>query len=65
MGKNIYFTEKEIEVLRSTSGEWCDMMSDGDDDSCNEVKIRLDSGLGSALKKLYKGLNGEKFYKGY
>lgn len=65
MGRNIYFTEKEIASLRDTSTEWCSMMCDGDEESRNCTQERLDNGLGSALKKLYKGLNGERIYKDY
>lgn len=65
MSRNIYFTDKEIESLRATSSEWCDIMSSGDEESNNSVEERLNDGLGSALKKLYKGLNGERVYKNY
>lgn len=64
-GRNIYLTEKEQSALRATASEWCDMMSMGDKESCDCVEERLNDGLGSALKKLYKGLNGERIYKGY
>jgi len=63
MSRNIYLTEKEIEALISTSSEWCDMMSSGDDISF--VDDKLNDGLGFALKKLYKGKNGEQIYKNY
>lgn len=65
MGRNIYFTDKEMEALRDSATEWCSMMGEGDEDSCNAVDERMDNGLGSALKKLYKGLNGERAYKIY
>ena len=63
MGRSIYLTDKEISALRDTSSEWCDMMSSGDD--VTPVDERLKNGLGSALKKLHKGTNGEKIYKEY
>jgi hypothetical protein len=65
MGRNIYLTEKEIKALRDTSGEWCEIMRGGDEDACESVDNRLKNGLGSSLKKLYKGLNGERIYKDY
>lgn len=65
MARNIYFTDKELKALRDTCSEWCEIMSYGDSKSVEEVEERLDDGLGSALRKLYKGLNGERIYKDY
>lgn len=65
MGRTIYFTEKELHALRDTSSEWLDMMGDGDEESIKCVEDRLDEGLGSALFKLFKGLNGERIYREY
>jgi len=62
-GRSIYFTEEEIEALTDTSTEWCSMMGDADD--VTPVQNRLDNGLGSALKKLYKGKNGARAYTKY
>ena len=64
-GRNIYLTEKEQSALRNTASEWCDIMMNGDKESCDCAEARLNDGLGSALKKLYKGLNGERIYKNY
>lgn len=64
MGRNIYFTNKEICALRDTSGEWTEMMQSGDKNSKACVEERLDNGLGSALRKLYKG-SGCEAYKDY
>ncbi len=63
MGRNIYLTDKEQDALRDSASEWCGMMADGDLESIELVEERLNSGLGSALKKLYKGLEGEKIYE--
>lgn len=63
MGKTIYLTSSELSALRSTASEWCEMMGDGDDIA--PVEDRLNAGLGSALKKLYKGTAGEAVYKKY
>lgn len=65
MGRNIYLSEKEILALIETSGEWVDMMMDGDVPAQKCVNDRLNNGLGRALKKLYKGCNGERIYKDY
>lgn len=64
-GRNIYLTEKEQKALRDSASEWCEIMGNGDSESCDCVEERLNNGLGSALKKLYKGLNGERIYKNY
>ncbi len=65
MGRSIYLTEKEIIALIDTSGEWIQMMMNGDIPTQQEVEDRLNNGLGRALKKLYKGTNGERIYKDY
>ena len=65
MGRGIYLTDKELSALRDSSSEWCEIMSTGNSDSDKAVEDRLENGLGSALKKLYKGLNGERAYKDY
>ena len=41
------------------------MMMDGDIPAQQEADDRLNNGLGRALKKLYKGRNGERIYKDY
>ncbi len=61
----VYLTDKELLALIHSAEEWCSMMSDGDEESCNEAQERLDTGLGSALYKLYRGRNGQKVYKEY
>lgn len=65
MGRNIYLTEKEMAALRAASGEWCEMMMDGDEEACAAVDERLEDGLGSALRKLYKGRKGYTIYADY
>ena len=63
-GKNIYLAGKEIIQLRNaceTYIQWCN-----DDDWCSEVvKDDLYNGLGSALRKLFKGTIKEKKYAKY
>lgn len=66
MGRNIYLTNKEIQALRSSAAEWCDMIGEGEDETClDALNERLENGLGSALRKLYKGCNGESVYRKY
>lgn len=65
MGRSIYLTEKEIFALIDTSTEWVDMMMNGNIPAMQEADDRLNNGLGRALKKLYKGRNGERIYKDY
>lgn len=65
MGRSIYLTDKEIQAIRSTATEWCSMISDGDDKSRLCVEKRLNEGLGSSLKKLYKDTIGERIYQNY
>lgn len=65
MGANIYFSDKELAAMRESCSEWCDIMNDGDKESCECANDRLKDGLGSALKKLYKGRFGEDVYKDY
>lgn len=65
MGRTIYFSDKEILALQSTAREWCEMMGEGDEEAVRCVDTRLNDGLGSALKKLYKNLNGYRIYKDY
>lgn len=64
MGRSIYFTDKELAALRSSASEWCEIMAEGEQ-TIDHAQDRLDNGLGSALKKLYKGCNGERAYKDY
>lgn len=64
-GRNIYLTEKEQKALRNICSEWCDIMNSGNKEACDCVEESLNNGLGSALRKLYKGLNGERLYKDY
>lgn len=41
------------------------MMGDGNEESALCVEDSLKEGLGSALKKLYKGTKGERIYSEY
>lgn len=63
-GRTIYLTNDEILALTAICSEWESMMSEGEE-TAHLVDERLDEGLGSALKKLYKGREGQKAYKEY
>ena len=70
MGRNIYLTDKEINALRNVCIEWIDTMENKsyqceDEEYMDDLKEKLDNGLGSALRKLYKGTKGELLYKDY
>lgn len=64
MGRNIYFSEIEILALISICEEWQSIMGEGID-TVDRVDDMLTDGLGSALKKLYKGKVGEELYGMY
>lgn len=40
-------------------------MNSGDEEFFNIVEEKLNNGFGSALRKLYKGENGERIYRDY
>ena len=63
-GKAIYLTNNEILALTATCSEWESMMSEGEE-TAHLVDERLDEGLGSAMKKLYNGREGQKIYENY
>lgn len=63
-GKHIYFTQKELSALIDSCEEWNQIMREGEE-TCETVEERMNNGLGSALRKLYRGRNGEKVYSGY
>ena len=65
MGRTIYLSEKEIAALRNTAGEWREIMGTGDKESNKCVEERMRNGLGSALRKLYKGCRMEQVYEEY
>lgn len=62
MGRSVYLTEKEEQALIDTCTEWEGMMSDGAEGT--PITERLNEGLGSAMKKLYRYRNC-RAYDGY
>lgn len=66
LGRSIYFSNKEIEALRNAVDGYIGKIEDaGTKGSMKLLNKELESGLGSALKKLYKGTNGEDIWKDY
>lgn len=63
-GKAIYLTNNEILALTATCSEWESIMNEGEE-TAHLVDERLDEGLGSAMKKLYRGREGQKIYNTY
>lgn len=61
MGRNVYLSDLEMCALRNAAEEWCEIMASGNLEASQCVDERLKNGLGAALKKLYKGLNGEAY----
>jgi len=64
MGRTIYFTDKEIEMLIQYVSEAEGILGEAED-TCEQTEIDLKNGLGSAMYKLYKGGNGERIYSKY
>ena len=64
MGRNIYFTDKEVQMVRNYVCEAMDILGEGTETSV-QVDEDMENGLGSALWKLYKGCNGEVNYSKY
>ena len=60
----ISLTEREIELVLSACGQYIELMENGED--THEYTIyELKTGLGSALRKISKGRNGQRVYAGY
>ena len=57
-------TEREIELVVSACNQYIELMEDGED-THDYTLYELETGLGSALRKLYKGKNGEQVFGKY
>ena len=64
MGRNIYFTDKELQQIRNYVFEAVDILGEASE-TYEQVNKDMEDGLGSALRKLYKGCNGESKYLKY
>ena len=58
MGRSIYLTDLEIEKLIDYTGEAVNILGEADA-TAEQTEIDMENGLGSAMRKLYKGRNGE------
>ena len=64
MGRNIYFTDRELSMVRNYVFEATDILGNASD-TAEQVDEDMENGLGSALRKLYKGCIGESKYEKY
>ena len=64
MGRNIYFTDRELSMVRDYVFEATDILGNASD-TAEQVDEDMENGLGSSLRKLYKGCIGESKYAKY
>lgn len=64
MGRSIYFTDRELEMIIDYTNQAIEILSEGIETAAS-VDEDMENGLGSALRKLYKGRNGEVIYAKY
>lgn len=60
----ISLTEREIQLVLSACGQYIEIMSGGEDTHAYTL-YELETGLGSAMRKISKGRNGQKVYEKY
>ena len=66
MGRNIYFTNQEIQQILTYLEEVISILGEAEEeDTWERTEKDMKNGLGSALRKLYKGRYGEKNYAKY
>lgn len=64
MGRSIYFTDKELKQIRDYALEAIEILGEAES-AWEQTEKDLDDGLGSAMRKLYKGYNGEARFAKY
>ena len=64
MGRSIYFTDRELQQIRNYVFEAVEILGEASE-TYKQVDEDMENGLGSALRKLYKGCNGEPKYAKY
>lgn len=64
MGRNIYFTEQEILMLINYASGYAELLGESEEVR-EQTEIDMNNGLGSALRKLYKGKKCECVYAKY
>ena len=64
MGRSIYFTDQEIEKLIDYTTNSVEVLGEAE---CTHEQTDedMENGLGSAIRKLYKGRNCERIYAKY
>ncbi len=60
----ISLTEREIQLVLSACAQYIEIMGEGEETHDYTV-YELETGLGSALRKISKGRNGQKVYGKY
>lgn len=63
-GRSIYFSEQEICMIINYISEATSILGESEE-TCEQVDKDMKQGLGSALKKLYKGKIGEANFSEY
>lgn len=64
MGRSIYFTDLEIEKLIDYVSNSVELLGEAED-TWEQTAEDMENGLGSAMRKLYKGRNDERIYAKY
>lgn len=64
MGRSIYFTDTELRLVRDYVIESVDILGEAPE-TVEQVDKDMKNGLGSALRKMYKGYSGEVNYAQY
>jgi len=60
----ISLTDREIELVLSACGQYIELMEEGEY-THDYTTYELETGLGSALRKLSKGRNGQRVFAKY
>lgn len=63
-GRSIYFTEQELKMILKYMNEAINILGESEN-NYEDVDTDMNNGLGSAMRKLYKGRNGERIYAKY
>ncbi|MFR8360360.1 MAG: hypothetical protein ACLVB7_02635 [Coprococcus comes] len=64
MGRSIYFTDLEIEKLIDYVSNSVELLGEAEG-TWEQTAEDMENGLGSAMRKLYKGKNDERIYAKY
>lgn len=64
MGRSIYFTDLELQQIRNYTFEALEILGEASE-TFEQTEEDLENGLGSAMRKLYKGCYGEKRFSKY